>query len=385
MSGGRTRNRGRAARHRERVGAPAPMLPPLELRLPYYEVLDEEDVERIHDASMRILEEIGIDFRDDEAIAYWKATRADVEGYRVRIDRALLMELVAKAPESFTLAARNPERSVPIGGRNMVFVPTYGSPFVLDFDNRRRYSTLEDLQAFHKLAHLSASMHLAGGIICEPVDVAVPKRHLHVVYSLLRHSDKPFMGATTARERAEDSVAMARIGVRRGLRGQQHRSDRSAELQLAAGLGRDDAGRAEGLCGEQPGGDRLSVRDGRCEHRGQHRRRGGSAQCRGARGGRVRPARAPGSADDLRPVSRHGGHAERGADGRNAGNQPDEFHGRPARAPLPSALEVERDDRAGSKLMDAPGRVRVEHDHAVRPALGVRTTSSTPRGGSKAG
>ena len=130
---------------------------------------------------------------------------------RVRIDRAQLMELVAKAPETFTLAARNPQRSVPIGGRHMVFVPTYGSPFVLDFDNRRRYSTLEDLHAFHKLAHLSASMHLAGGIICEPVDVAVPKRHLHVVYSLLKHSDKPFMGATTARERAEDTVAMARI------------------------------------------------------------------------------------------------------------------------------------------------------------------------------
>ena len=87
------------------------MLLPLELRLPYYEVLDEER----------------IDFRDDEAIAYWKETRAGVDGYRVRIDRALLMELVAKAPESFTLVARNPERSVPIGGRSMVFVPTYGS------------------------------------------------------------------------------------------------------------------------------------------------------------------------------------------------------------------------------------------------------------------
>ena len=211
MTNRRTRAGGRAVRHRARVGAPAPMLPPLDLALPYYEVLEEEGVERIHDASMRILEEVGIDFRDDEAIAYWKAARADVDGYRVRIDRALLMELVAKAPETFTFTARNPERSVPVGGRSMVFVPTYGSPFVLDFDNRRRYSTLDDLHAFHKLAHLSPSMHLSGGIICEPVDVAVPKRHLHVVYSLLRHSDKPFMGATTARERAEDTVAMARI------------------------------------------------------------------------------------------------------------------------------------------------------------------------------
>ena len=213
MTNRRTRAGGCAVRHRAHVGAPAPMLPPLDLALPYYEVLDDERIERIHDASMRILEEVGIDFRDDEAIAYWNEARADVDGYRVRIDRALLMELVAKAPERFTLVARNPERSVPIGGRSMVFVPTYGSPFVLDFDNTRRYSTLEDLHVFHKLAHLSPSMHMSGGVICEPADVAVPKRHLHVVYSLLRHSDKPFMGATTARERAEDrvSVAMARI------------------------------------------------------------------------------------------------------------------------------------------------------------------------------
>ena len=211
MTNRRTRAGGCAVRHRAHVGAPAPMLPPLDLALPYYEVLDDERIERIHDASMRILEEVGIDFRDDEAIAYWNEARADVDGYRVRIDRALLMELVAKAPERFTLVARNPERSVPIGGRSMVFVPTYGSPFVLDFDNTRRYSTLEDLHVFHKLAHLSPSMHMSGGVICEPADVAVPKRHLHVVYSLLRHSDKPFMGATTARERAEDTVAMARI------------------------------------------------------------------------------------------------------------------------------------------------------------------------------
>ncbi|NKC14059.1 MAG: hypothetical protein GKR94_18295 [Gammaproteobacteria bacterium] len=149
MATRRPRNGGRAARHRARVGAPAPMPPPLEL--PFYEVLDEEGVERIHDVSMRILEPIGIDFRDDEAIDYWKAARAGIDGYRVRIDRALLMELVAKAPETFTLTARNLERSVPMGGRHMVFVPTYGSPFLLDFEDRRRYGTRDDLHAFYKL------------------------------------------------------------------------------------------------------------------------------------------------------------------------------------------------------------------------------------------
>jgi trimethylamine--corrinoid protein Co-methyltransferase len=121
------------------------------------------------------------------------------------------MTLVATSPEEITLAARNPERTVKLGGRCTVFAPTYGSPYVLDMEGQRRYSTLADLEAFHKLAYLAPALHLTGGITCEPVDVPVAKRHLHTAYSAIRHSDKPFMGATTARERAEDSVAMAKL------------------------------------------------------------------------------------------------------------------------------------------------------------------------------
>ncbi len=185
--------------------------PTLVRNIPLYEILDAEGVELIDDASMKILEQVGIEFRDPEALEIWRAAGADVDGQRVRIGRELVMALIDKAPEVLTLNARNPERTVKIGGRNMVFVPTYGSPFVLDLDNRRRYSTLEDLYNFYKLAYLSPYLHLTGGIICEPVDVPVPRRHLHIAYGLLRYSDKPFMGATTSRERAEDTLAMAKI------------------------------------------------------------------------------------------------------------------------------------------------------------------------------
>jgi trimethylamine--corrinoid protein Co-methyltransferase len=205
------RRGGRAARRALRTAAPVAWLPTLVRNIPVYEVLDEEGVELIHDASMRILEEVGIDFRDDEALAIWKGAGAEVRGQRVRLQREMLLDLVAKTPEAYTLHGRNPERTVKVGGRNMVFAPTYGSPYVLDFDNRRRYSTLADLQAFHKLAQMLPSLHLAGGVTCEPIDLPVPKRHLHIAYSSLKHSDKPFMGATTARERAEDTVAMAKI------------------------------------------------------------------------------------------------------------------------------------------------------------------------------
>ncbi len=207
----KSRRKARAQRRKQRTAHHVTCFPTLVREIPVYEVLDSEGVELIHNASLRILEEVGIDFRDDEALDIWKRAGADVKGQRVHIAPVQLMELVSQAPETFTLHARNPERSVTIGGNNMIFVPTYGSPYVMDMEGERRYATLADLHNFHKLAYLAPSLHMTGGITCEPTDVPVARRHLHIAYSLLRHSDKPFMGATTARERAVDTVAMAEL------------------------------------------------------------------------------------------------------------------------------------------------------------------------------
>ena len=98
-----------------------------------------------------------------------------------------------------------------IGGKNTVFAPAYGSPFVRNLDEGRRYARIEDFRNFVKLAYMSHSLHHSGGTICEPVDLPVNKRHLDMVYSHLKFSDKPFMGSVTAPERAADSVAMANI------------------------------------------------------------------------------------------------------------------------------------------------------------------------------
>ena len=141
----------------------------------------------------------------------WRAAGAEVERYRVRIPRELLMALVARNPSHFVVHARNPERSTEIGGNKVAFAPTYGSPFVYDFNHERRYGTLADLHQFHKLAYLAPAMHNTGSVVCEPVDVPVAKRHLHITYSALKHSDKPFMGPVTAPERAEDAVRMAKL------------------------------------------------------------------------------------------------------------------------------------------------------------------------------
>ena len=202
------RRGGREARRAARTALAVRCLPPLKRKLPLYEVLSEERLEQIHAAAMRILEEIGIEFREDQALATWKAAGADVQDQRVRISRQLLMDLVARTPERFTLHARNPERSVEIGGDTMVFGPTYGSPFVRGFDGERRYGTLDDLRNLHKLAYMAPALHNTGSVICEPVDVPIPRRHLHITYSATRHSDKSFMGPVTHPSRAEDAVRM---------------------------------------------------------------------------------------------------------------------------------------------------------------------------------
>ena len=145
------------------------------------------------------------------ALERFRERRCDIDGERVRFPRGLARSLVATAPSSYVQHARNPAHDVTIGGDATVFAPNYGSPFVHDLDGGRRYATLADFQNFVKLTYLSPHLHHSGGTVCEPVDIPVSKRHLDMVYSHLRLSDKPIMGSVTAGERAADSVELARI------------------------------------------------------------------------------------------------------------------------------------------------------------------------------
>ncbi len=181
-------------------------------KVPYFEPVSDEALEIIENNTETILSEIGIEFRGDpEALQLWKDAGADVDGERVRFPRGLCRKLCETIPSEFTQHARNPERSVQIGGKSTVFAPVYGPPFVRDLDGGRRYATIEDFRNFVKLAYQSPHLHHSGGTVCEPVDIPVNKRHLDMVYSHIRYSDMPFMGSVTAPERAEDSVAMAKL------------------------------------------------------------------------------------------------------------------------------------------------------------------------------
>lgn len=162
----------------------------------------------------RLLQEVGMEIRGDpDALRLWKAAGADIEGdCRVRVPAGLARRLVTgSAPSEFTQHARNPSRSVRIGGTSTVLAPAYGSPFVSDAERGRRYGTLEDFRNFVKLAYLSPWLHHSGGTVCEPVDLPVNKRHLDMLYAHMCLSDKPFMGSVTTAARAADSIEMCRL------------------------------------------------------------------------------------------------------------------------------------------------------------------------------
>jgi len=211
--GRRVRPSARDARKAQRAVPPAgPAY--LTRVIPPYELLSAEGLEAVERHADRLLEEIGIEIRGDaEAVGLWRAAGARIENdWRVHVPAGLARRIVRdSAPGEFTQHARNPARSVRIGGSHTVFAPAYGSPFVTDLERGRRYGTLEDFHNFVKLAYLAPWLHHSGGTVCEPVDVPVSQRHLDMVYAHMRYSDKPFMGSVTTAARAADSIQMCRV------------------------------------------------------------------------------------------------------------------------------------------------------------------------------
>ncbi|WP_422372991.1 trimethylamine methyltransferase family protein [Hoeflea sp.] len=177
-------------------------------------ILSDEGLEAIHDASLTVLEEIGIDFMLAEARERLKAAGADVtEGSeRVRLDRNLVMDLVAKAPGPFRLHARNPERDIEIGGRNIAFAQIASAPYCSDRDNGRRSGTQTDFRNLIKLAQSFDVVHMTGGYPVEPTDLHASTRHLDCLADLVKLTDKPFHAYSLGRERNLDALEIARIG-----------------------------------------------------------------------------------------------------------------------------------------------------------------------------
>lgn len=212
MADGTRRRRGSAARRSARTAVSFGVARTIERQIPTLDILNGEALEIIEENAEIVLEEIGVNFLDNPgALDRWHEAGADVRGERVHIPRGLARKLCQTAPATFSQLARNPERSVEIGGNNLVLAPVYGPPFVRDLDGGRRYGTIEDFRNFVRLGYMSKWLHHSGGTLCEPTDVPANKRHLDMLLAHMTLSDKPFMGSVTEPERARHSVEMAEI------------------------------------------------------------------------------------------------------------------------------------------------------------------------------
>ena len=199
--------RARAAR-----SAPVPAPAYIRRRLAWFDPLDEAQLARLDAQVDWIMQDVGIAFRDDpEALAMWKSAGAKIDGDIVRAPADWVRAECSKAPRYFTQLARNPEKSVVIGGDAQVFAPIYGAPFVRDLERGRRYGDLDSFRDLVRLSYMHPNLHHTGLVICEPCDVPVSKRHLDMVLAHMTLSDKPHLGAITEGSRAKDSVDMAEI------------------------------------------------------------------------------------------------------------------------------------------------------------------------------
>jgi len=204
--------RARTSRRRDAAPTGVPASPFIQRKIPHYDVLDEEQIERLESQVDWILQDVGVTFRDDpEALELWRREGATIDGDNVRASADWIRALCAKAPSEFTQLARNRDRSVRIGGKNQVFAPIYGAPFVRDLEGGRRYGDLAAFEDLVRLTYMHPNLHHGGFVTCEPCDVPVSKRHLDMLFAHMTLSDKPHLGAITEMSRAQDSVDMAEI------------------------------------------------------------------------------------------------------------------------------------------------------------------------------
>ena len=192
--------------------AQMPWNPPLNRDRPT-EPLDGEGVQAIHRAAMHILEEIGIEFLNDEALAVMKRAGCTIRDRNVRMGRDFVAEMLAQAPESFTITPRNPARAITLGGRNLLFGNVSSPPNYWDIRTGKKPGSFAAFRDLMKLTQHFNCIHFAGGYPVEPVDIHPAVRHLDCVAEKLILSDKVVHAYSLGRARVEDVMEMVRIAA----------------------------------------------------------------------------------------------------------------------------------------------------------------------------
>ncbi|WP_137701576.1 trimethylamine methyltransferase family protein [Marimonas lutisalis] len=176
------------------------------------EPLPEEGVQAVHEGAMHILEEIGIEILNPEALEIFRENGAIVEGENVRVGREFIMEMIAKAPEQWTMTPRNPDRELTIGGNHIVFGNVSSPPNYWTMETGRKLPGTRDMCAdLIKLSQYFNCIHFCGGYPVEPQDIHAGIRHLDVLYDKLTLTDKVIHTYSLGKERVEDAIEMVRI------------------------------------------------------------------------------------------------------------------------------------------------------------------------------
>ncbi len=206
--------RGRQGRRAKReAGAGTAQVPFTQLRRPFdaTKAVSVDELESIHEAALVVLRDVGIDVLDEEARGIYERAGASVDAERVRLDPAMVTEVITTCPSEFTLHAPNPAKNVRIGGDNVVFTAVGSAPFVSDAKNGRREGNREDFRNLVKLSQHFNAIHIHGGYPVEPSDLHASVRHLHATKDLLTLSDKVINVYSLGRQRNRDCLEMVRI------------------------------------------------------------------------------------------------------------------------------------------------------------------------------
>ena len=180
---------------------------------PPLDILSSDQVEDIHLASLRLLRDSGIKFLGSDARLILKKAGASVDEAEriVRFDPELVEELIAMTSGSFTIRARNPERTVELGGNVINFATVGGPSFVSDLDKGRRAGTLEDLKNFFRIVHQLEIFHFCGASPFEPLDVPADSRHLDKYLAAITSHDRVWLSSMLGGYRAVDALKMLQI------------------------------------------------------------------------------------------------------------------------------------------------------------------------------
>jgi trimethylamine--corrinoid protein Co-methyltransferase len=173
--------------------------------------LKKEEIERMHNASMDLLENVGVVFHDDEAVEIFRRRDVRSDGKKVFLREKDVLVALGTAPSRFSIAARNPEKSIQLGGEDFAFAPGYGAPFIASITGEQKKGTIKDYEDFCKLVHTSETINVNGFLMVQPSDVPPETSHLDMLLAGILLCDKPFMGAPTSRQAAADSIEMAGI------------------------------------------------------------------------------------------------------------------------------------------------------------------------------